>query len=84
MAENPLISVDTKKKEVLGNLTRNEKVLTKGEQAIEVFDHDYPQLGIGKVIPHGIYDVKLNEGYLSLGSSHETAEFVVDNIVEKY
>jgi len=80
MADNPIISVDTKKKEVLGNLTRNEAVMTKGEQPLEVFDHDYPQLGTGKVIPHGIYDVKLNEGYLSLGNSHETAEFVVDNI----
>ena len=80
MADNPIISVDTKKKEILGNLTRNEQVLTKDDEVIEVLDHDYPRLGIGKVIPHGIYDVKLNEGYLSLGSSHETAAFVVDNI----
>jgi hypothetical protein len=80
MEDNPIISLDTKKKEVLGNLTRNEAILTKGEQAIEVLDHDYPQLGTGKAIPHGIYDVKLNEGYVSLGSSHETAEFVIDNL----
>ena len=80
MQENPIISIDTKKKEVLGELTRNEAVLTKGEKAVEVFDHDYPPLGTGKVIPHGIYDLKLNEGYLSLGSLHETAEFVVDNL----
>ena len=80
MAENPIISIDTKKKEVLGALTRNEAVLTKGDKAIAVFDHDYPYLGVGKAIPHGIYDVKLNEGYLSLGNSHETAEFVVDNL----
>lgn len=80
MKDNPIISIDTKKKEVLGNLTRNEAVLTKGEETIEVLDHDYPQLGTGKAIPHGIYDVKLNEGYLSIGSSHETAEFVVDNL----
>jgi hypothetical protein len=80
MGDNPIISIDTKKKEVLGNLTRNEAVLTKGDEAIEVSDHDYPHLGRGKVIPHGIYDVKLNEGYLSLGASHETAQFVVDNI----
>lgn len=81
MGENPVISIDTKKKEVLGELTRNQPILTKGEQAVEVFDHDYPYLGVGKVIPHGIYDVKLNRGYLSLGSSHETAEFVVDNLL---
>lgn len=80
MADNPIISVDTKKKEILGNLTRNEAVMTKDGQALEVLDHDYPQLGTGKVIPHGIYDLKLNEGYLSLGNSHETAEFIVDNI----
>jgi transposase len=80
MEENPIISIDTKKKEVLGDLTRNEAVLTKGDQAVAVFDHDYPYLGVGKAIPHGIYDVKLNAGYLSLGNSHETAQFVVDNL----
>lgn len=80
MDENPIISIDTKKKEILGELTRNEGILTKGEKAVSVFDHDYPYLGVGKAIPHGIYDVKLNEGYLSLGNSHETAEFVVDNL----
>jgi hypothetical protein len=65
---------------VLGELTRNEAVLTKGKQAAPVFDHDYPYLGVGKAIPHGIYDVKLNKGYVSLGNSHETARFVVDNL----
>jgi len=80
MEENPIISIDTKKKEVLGALTRNEEVLTKGAKAVAVFDHDYPHLGVGKAIPHGIYDLKLNQGYLSLGNSYETAEFVVDNL----
>lgn len=80
MENNPIISLDTKKKEVLGELTRNEQLLTKGKEAVQVLDHDYPQLGVGKAIPHGIYDVKLNEGYLSLGNSHETAEFIVDNL----
>ncbi len=80
MAENPIISIDTKKKEVLGELTRKEAVLTKGVKGVPVFDHDYPYLGVGKAIPHGIYDLKLNEGYLSLGNSHETAQFVVDNL----
>jgi hypothetical protein len=80
MPENPIISIDTKKKEVLGNLTRGEAVLTKGKKGVLVYDHDYPYLGVGKAIPHGIYDVKLNEGYVSIGNSHETAEFVVDNL----
>ena len=80
MKENPIISIDTKKKEILGALTRNEAVLTKGKKPVPTFDHDYPYLGTGKVIPHGIYDLKLNEGYISLGNSHETAQFVVDNL----
>jgi hypothetical protein len=80
MEENPVISIDTKKKEILGELTRNEAILTKGAKAVATFDHDYPYLGVGKAIPHGIYDLKLNEGYLSIGNSHETAEFVVDNL----
>ena len=78
--ENPIISIDTKKKEVLGNLTRNESLLVKGKEAVKVLSSDYPNLGTGKAIPHGIYDVKLNEGYLSVGNSHETAEFIVDNL----
>lgn len=80
MEDNPMISIDTKKKEVLGTFTRNEKVLTNGKQGVPTFDHDYSHLGTGKAIPHGIYDVKGNEGYLSLGNSHETAAFVVDNL----
>lgn len=80
MKENPIISIDTKKKEVLGEFSRDEGVLTKGEKAVSVLDHDYPYLGTGKVIPHGIYDVKENKGYLSLGNSHETARFVLDNL----
>ena len=80
MKENPIISVDTKKKELLGPLTRNQRVLTQGDQGVPVYDHDYPYLATGKAIPHGIYDVKRNVGYLSLGSSHETAAFVVDNL----
>ena len=64
----------------MGELTRNQPGLTKGVEAVPVFDHDYPYLGVGKAIPHGIYDLKLNQGYLSLGNSHETAEFIVDNL----
>ncbi len=80
MSENPIISIDTKKKEILGELTRNEGVLTNGAKGVPVFDHDYPYLGTGKAIPHGIYDVKQNKGYISVGNSHETAQFVVDNL----
>jgi Rhodopirellula transposase DDE domain len=83
MENNPIISIDTKKKEVLGQLTRNQTVLTKVSEdgkVTEVFDHDFSFLATGKAIPHGIYDVKRNKGYISIGNSHETAAFVVDNL----
>lgn len=75
----PLLSIDCKKKEVLGNLYREGKCYVKGQ--IEVYDHDYSHLAEGKVIPHGIYDVQRNEGYISVGNSHETASFVMENLV---
>ncbi len=83
MENNPIISIDTKKKEVLGQLTRNETVLTKvgkDGKVTEVFDHDFPFLATGKAIPHGIYDLKSNIGYISIGNSHETAAFIIDNL----
>lgn len=80
MEHNPMISMDTKKKEQIGELTRNEAVLCKDGHAPQVSDHDYSYLATGKAIPHGIYDIKLNKGYITIGSSHETATFVVDNL----
>lgn len=67
MGHNPIISIDTKKKELLGQLTRNETVLcqtTADARVPEVFDHDFPFLATGKAIPHGIFDTKLNIGYI--------------------
>ena len=75
---NPIISVDTKKKEDLGNLHRKGSVYCT--QPIESFDHDYPYLSDGKIIPHGIYDIKKNKAHINIGVSSETAEFVCDSI----
>ncbi len=66
------------KKEVLGNLYRAVKCYTQGQ--IKVYDHDYTHLSEGKVIPHGIYDLQRNEGYITIGTSHETAQFIIDNL----
>jgi hypothetical protein len=74
----PILSIDCKKKERLGNLYREGKCYSQG--VIEVYDHDYDHLSQGKVIPHGIYDLQRNEGYISIGDSHETAEFIADNL----
>jgi len=80
MDNNPILSVDTKKKENLGQLTRNATVITKKDCVPKVYSSDYPSLRSGKAIPHGIYDVKLMKGYLSIGNSHETADFIIDNL----
>ncbi len=79
MDNNPIISVDTKKKEQLGDLDRGGKVLC--EKAPSLYDHDYPYLATGKVVPHGIYDAKANKGYITIGTNNETAQFIGDNIL---
>ena len=77
--QSPVVSIDCKKKERLGNLYRGGKCHCT--EAVKVYDHDYEHLSEGKVIPHGIYDVLANKGYLSVGASSETAEFVIDNLI---
>lgn len=76
---NPVISVDTKKKELVGNFKNDGRTWRK--EALKVFDHDFPSLAEGKLVPFGIYDLKNNEGYLYCGTSFETSEFVVDSII---
>ena len=77
-AGDPVISIDTKKKELIGNFAREGHTHT--QVPVEVLDHDFPSAGEGKLIPHGIYDVARNEGYLHLNTSHDTSEFCCDSI----
>ena len=77
-AGNPVISVDTKKKELIGNLFREGRIYTT--ETVEVFDHDFPSLAEGVAIPHAIYDIALNEGYINIGTSRDTSEFACDSI----
>ena len=80
LSKEPRMSIDTKKKELVGNLTRNQPVwLLKGDK-ITVFDQDYPNLAAERAIPHGIYAIQQNIGYVTIGNSAETADFVADNI----
>jgi len=74
----PMLSVDTKKKEMLGNFYREGKLFTT--KSIEVNDHDFNSFADGVIIPHGIYDIQNNKCYLSIGKSKDTAEFLCDNI----
>jgi len=73
----PVLSLDTKKKELLGNFYRSGTYF--GTKTQRVYDHDFPSYSDGKVVPHGIYDVGDNKGYLTLGTSSDTSEFVCDN-----
>lgn len=74
----PVISMDAKKKELLGNFYRAGKLYT--QEVIGVFDHDFPSAKSGVVFPHGFYDVGQNRGHINLGTSHETSEFACDSL----
>lgn len=74
----PIISVDTKKKEMTGNFKRPGKALSKDK--LIAFDHDFSTFGNGQIVPHGIYDVTTNTGYMTIGTSHDTSKFVCENI----
>ncbi len=76
-AGNPAVSMDTKKKEHIGNLYRDGRLYTLEE--LVTYDHDFPSYAKGKIIPHCLYDWTLNTGYIQLGHSHDTSEFACDS-----
>ena len=77
---NPIISVDTKKKEKVGNFKNPGRVWQKSGSSKEVNVYDFLSLGIGISIPYGVYDVQKNEGLVNVGISHDTSEFAVQSI----
>jgi hypothetical protein len=77
-AGQPVLSMDTKKKERLGHFYRSGKLYTR--EALAVWDHDFPSYSKGKVVPHGLYDIGLNKAHVNLGTSHDTTEFACDSI----
>jgi hypothetical protein len=76
----PAISVDTKKKEVLGNLKNPGKTYRPQGEPTKVRTHDFPDPELGKAVPYGVYDIHGNEAGVSVGISHDTAEFAVGAI----
>jgi hypothetical protein len=74
----PILSMDVKKKELIGNFYRVGHLYT--QEQIHVNDHDFKTLADGIAIPHGLYDMKNNIGYITVGTSHDTAEFACDCI----
>lgn len=76
-AGNPIVSMDTKKKEYIGNFYREGQLYTLAE--LHTYDHDFPSYAEGVIIPHSLYDLGLNVGYIHLGNSHDTGEFACDS-----
>jgi hypothetical protein len=76
----PAISVDTKKKEPLGKLKNSGKTYRKSGKPAEVLTHDFPDKDLGKAVPCGVYDLANNEAGVTVGISHDTAEFAVGAI----
>jgi hypothetical protein len=76
----PIISVDSKKKELVGPFQNEGRIWSRA--ALPVNDHDFPSQAQGKAIPRGLYDVQANRGSVLIGTSHDTPEFAVDAIVD--
>jgi len=77
-SQNPIMSMDTKKKEYLGNFYRDGRLYTL--ETLCTYDHDFASFAEGVIIPHGLYDLKQNIGYLNLGTSKDTSEFACDSL----
>ena len=77
---NPVISVDAKKKELIGEFKNPGRTWNRKGEAKEVNVYDFPNLGMGKATPYGIYDTGNNEGMVNVGKSHDTSEFAVESI----
>jgi transposase len=76
-AGDPVVSVDTKKKETLGNKSNGGTEYQPKGEPIETDVHDFPDPILGKAIPYGVYDVANNEGWVSVGDTADTSEFAV-------
>ena len=76
----PVISIDAKKKENIGNLKNNGRTYRKKKDPAKVLDHDFPIKELVKVTPYGVYDICKNEGFVNLGISSDTSEFAVESI----
>jgi hypothetical protein len=76
----PAISVDTKKKELVGDFKNGGRELRPRGQPEPVRVHDFAIPELGKVAPYGVYDIAANAGWINLGIDHDTAAFAVESI----
>jgi hypothetical protein len=79
-AGEPVVSVDTKKKELAGNYHNGGREWRPDGQPARVKSHDFPDLELGKAIPYGIYDLAADAGWVNVGADHDTAAFAVESI----
>ena len=77
---DPVISIDTKKKENVGNFKNHGSEYRKEKSPRKVLDHDFPIPELGKVNPYGVYVLNDNTGFVNLGTSHDTAEFAGESV----
>jgi hypothetical protein len=76
----PVISVDTKKKELVGNYKNGGREWTPGGEPVPVKVHDFEDPALGKVAPYGVYDPTLNVGWVNVGTDYDTSAFAVESI----
>ena len=79
-AGQPVIGVDTKKKELMGDFKNAGQEWQKKKAPVEVRVHDFVDPLLGKAAPYGVYDLAANQGWVSVGIDHDTAEFAVESI----
>jgi transposase len=79
-AGQPVISVDTKKKEIIGEFKNAGREWRPAGQPVPVSTHDFPDKELGKAVPYGIYDLTANTGWVNVGTDHDTATFAVESI----
>ncbi|MBV8217481.1 MAG: ISAzo13 family transposase [Solirubrobacterales bacterium] len=77
---DPILSMDLKARELIGNFCRAGSFYSK--RTVKTFDHSYEQFADGVALPHGLYDLKLNRGYVHVGTSHDTSEFACDSLLD--
>jgi hypothetical protein len=77
---DPVISVDTKKKELVGQFTNAGRQWRPAGEPVATCTHDFPDDSLGKAIPYGIYDLAADTGWVNVGTDHDTAAFAVESI----
>ncbi|WP_433733833.1 ISAzo13 family transposase [Nocardia sp. CA-129566] len=77
---DPVVSVDTKKKELIGRYAGGGREWRPSGEPLRVNTHDFPDAELGKAIPYGIYDLAANSGWVNVGIDHDTAAFAVESL----